>query len=222
MKPPAAARALVRLFSDPADRAFLLEDLTDRFREVARTEGLRAAKRWYWLQALSVVPWALPPDGHLIRRQSGQGVVGDLRFTTRGTMKMTGLWNDARFALRGLFRAPGFTLITIGTLALGIGATTAIFTVVNGVLLKPLPFEDPDELVAVWNRTETGDGFGLSLTQHFTYQDENRVFEAIGNYQVSQRAVTGLGEPEQLPVMRVTAGLLPLLRVQPVIGRRFT
>ncbi len=59
-------------------------------------------------------------------------------------MKMTGLWNDVRFALRGLFRAPGFTVIMIGTLALGIGATTAIFTVVNGVLLKPLPFEDPD------------------------------------------------------------------------------
>ncbi len=58
-------------------------------------------------------------------------------------MKMTGLWNDARFALRGLLRAPGFTVITVGTLALGIGAMTAIFTVVNGVLLKPLPFENP-------------------------------------------------------------------------------
>ncbi len=67
--------------------------------------------------------------------------------TTGEMMKMTGLWNDARFALRGLFRAPGFTAITIGTLALGIGATTAIFSVVNGVLLKPLPFDDPSELV---------------------------------------------------------------------------
>ncbi len=57
-------------------------------------------------------------------------------------MKMAGLWNDVRFALRGLFRAPGFTVITVGTLALGIGATTATFTVANGVLLRPLPFED--------------------------------------------------------------------------------
>ena len=71
-------------------------------------------------------------------------------------MKLTGLWNDARFALRGLFRAPGFTVITIGTLALGLGATTAIFSVVNGVLLKPLPFEDPDELVSVWNTARAG------------------------------------------------------------------
>ena len=72
---------------------------------------------------------------------------------------MTGLWNDARFATRGLFRAPGFAAITIGTLALGIGAVAAIFTVVNGVLLKPLPFEDPDELVSVW---QTAPGVGLA------------------------------------------------------------
>ena len=64
---------------------------------------------------------------------------------------MTGFWNDARLAMRGLFRARGFAAITIGTLALGIGAVTAIFTVVNGVLLKPLPFENPDELVGVWH-----------------------------------------------------------------------
>ena len=80
-------------------------------------------------------------------------------------MQMTGLWNDVRFALRGLFRAPGFSVITVGTLALGIGATTAIFTVVNGVLLKPLPFENPDELVGIWNRTLSEDRFTLSQGQ---------------------------------------------------------
>ncbi len=90
---------------------------------------------------------------------------------TMETMKMTGLWNDARFALRGLFRAPGFTAITIGTLALGIGATTAIFTVVNGVLLKSLPFEDQHELVGVLNRTARSDGFSLSPAQYFTFRD---------------------------------------------------
>ncbi len=91
-------------------------------------------------------------------------------------MTMTGLWNDVRFALRGLFRAPGFTVITIGTLALGIGATTAIFTVVNGVLLKPLPFEEPDELVGVWNRTRTNGAALLTEPQYHTYREENRVF----------------------------------------------
>ena len=135
---------------------------------------------------------------------------------------MTGLRNDARFALRGLLRAPGFTMLTIGTLALGIGATTAIFTVVNGVLLKPLPFEDPDELVGVWNGTSFSYRAPMSTAQYFTYRDENRVFEDIGLYLGFQAAVTGLAEPEQLDGMAVTAGLLPLLRARPVIGRRFS
>ncbi len=116
-------------------------------------------------------------------------------------MKTTGLWNDARFALRGLLRSPGFTVITIGTLALGIGATTAIFTVVNGVLLKPLPFEDSDELVAVWHRAQGFDETRMSLDQYFTYRDENRVFEDIGVWRVGQAAVTGRGEPGQLEEM---------------------
>ncbi len=90
-----------------------------------------------------------------------------------GGMKMTGLWNDARFAMRGLYRAPGFTAITIGTLALGIGSTTAIFRVVNGVLLKPLPFDNPDEHVRF--RNGTANGFNSYSDKYFTYRDENRV-----------------------------------------------
>ncbi len=139
--------------------------------------------------------------------------------TTGETMKMTGLWNDARFALRGLFRTPGFTAITVGTLALGIGATTAIFTVVNGVLLKPLPFEDPDELVGIWNNMY---GLPMAPDQYLIYRDANRVFEDIGVFIPAEVTVTGLAEPERVPLTLVTAGLLPLLGVQPVIGRRFT
>ncbi len=82
-----------------------------------------------------------------------------------------GLLADARFALRGLLRALGFTVITVGTLALGIGATTAIFTVVNGVLLKPLPYEDPDVLVAIWQSNQDVDGIPLSRALLFTYRD---------------------------------------------------
>ena len=102
---------------------------------------------------------------------------------SNGGMKTAGLWNDVRFAMRGLFRAPAFTVIMVGTLALGIGATTAIFSVVNGVLLKPLPFEDPDELIGVGNRSSGGVRrvwrvSTLSTAQYFTYRDDNRVFEA--------------------------------------------
>ncbi len=104
-------------------------DFVERSRVIGSKSGWAARVAF---QIRSVL--AVPGQALRVRRQSPK--------TTRGTMKMTGLWNDARFALRGLLRAPGFTAITIGTLALGIGATTAIFTVVNGVLLRPLPFED--------------------------------------------------------------------------------
>ena len=147
------------------------------------------------------------------------------------------LRRDLRIGARMLRKVPGFAAVAILTLALGIGATTAIFTVVNGVLLKPLPFDDPDKVVAVVNRTADFDGFALSPDQnavvgqavslrYLTYRGENRVFEDIGVFttgsETRQTTVTGLEEPERVVWTAVTAGLLPLLRVQPVLGRRFT
>ena len=217
MTPPLVTRTLLRWLLPRHAREIVLGDMAEEFATLARAFGERRARAWYHRMALRsmVACWkyrAASPD--------------ESDHTTweaaRGTMKMTGLWNDARFALRGLFRAPGFTMITIGTLALGIGATTAIFTVVNGVLLKPLAFEDPDELVVVFNTNPDGDKIVLSPAQYFTYREENRVFEDIGFWFSYPVAVTGLERPEQVPAVIVTAGLLPLLRVQPVIGRRFT
>ena len=116
-------------------------DLYEEFLE-REARSPRLARAWYWGAAFRLG----------MERGLGRARLGMVNVVTDGAArrtKMTGLWNDARFALRGLFRTPGFTAITIGTLALGIGATTAIFTVVNGVLLKPLPFEDQDELVGI-------------------------------------------------------------------------
>ncbi len=90
------------------------------------------------------------------------------------------LWQGVRYGARTLRKAPGFAAVAILTLALGIGATTAIFTVVNGVLLKPLSFENQDELVSVWNRSPRFDKFTLTPAQYFTYRGENAVFEDIG------------------------------------------
>ena len=149
----------------------------------------------------------------------------------RGLRLLEEFGRDLRYGLRMLGKAPGFATAAVLTLALGIGATTAIFSVVNGVLLKPLPFEDPDELVGVWTRTLTRLAWSpyngrLTGPQDFTYRAENRVFEDIGIFNNSSTEVTvtgtGLGEPELVRYVQVTAGLLPLLRVQPVIGRRFT
>ena len=141
----------------------------------------------------------------------------------RGLRLLEELGRDVRIGARMLRKAPGFAALAILTLALGIGATTSIFSVVNGVLLKPLPFENQGELVSVVTRTSTFDGGRLSPDQYVIYQDENRVFEDIGVFTYSSGVtVTGLAEPEMVGATQMTTGLLPLLRVQPVIGRRFT
>ena len=137
---------------------------------------------------------------------------------------MTGLWNDLRFAMRGLLRAPGFTTITVGTLGLGIGSVAAIFTVVSGVLLEPLPFDDQEALVSVAHTAPGAslDDVGLSTAMALTYREEHRFFEEIGFWTGEQVSVTGRGNPERVTALRVTAAILPILRIQPVVGRRFT
>jgi predicted permease len=125
---------------------------------------------------------------------------------------------------RKLSRSPMFTLVSVVTLALGIGATSAIFSVVHGVLLKPLPFDEPEELVGVWHEAP-GLGFDL-LNQgpafHLTYRDENRVFDDVGMWSGNQVTITGVAEPERVSALRVTDGVLSLLRVKPFLGRTFS
>jgi predicted permease len=129
-----------------------------------------------------------------------------------------------RLVTRRLTRAPLFTSVAIVTLAVGIGANAAIFSVVNGVLLKPLAFQEPDRLVGVW---QTAPGLNLPLLNqspatYFTYRDDNRVFEDIGLWAHRMVSITGVGEPERVEGLNVTDGLLPVLRVQAAVGRRFT
>jgi predicted permease len=129
-----------------------------------------------------------------------------------------------RLVTRRLVKAPLFTSVAVATLALGIGANTAIFSVIRGVLLKPLPFQDADRLVGVWH---TAPGLGIArLNQapsfYETYRDANHTFEDTGIWDTTAVAVTGSGEPERVPALEVTDGILPILRVQPALGRRFT
>jgi putative ABC transport system permease protein len=131
---------------------------------------------------------------------------------------------DLRRAWRALARAPGFTAVAVLTLALGIGATTAIFSVVHGVLLKPLPFTESERLVSLTHRAP---GANLPLVNHgaptyFTYLDHQRVFDAIGAWDTRQVAITGRGDPERVEALAVSASMLPLLRVRPTLGRPFT
>jgi putative ABC transport system permease protein len=129
-----------------------------------------------------------------------------------------------KYALRRLSGAPLFTSVAILTLALGIGANTAIFSVVEGVLLKPLPYPHPDQLIGL-NHTALGINISeltLSPSMYFTYRDENRSFEDIGIYSGDSVSVTGLAEPEQVKALDVTDGVIPVVGVRPLLGRSFS
>lgn len=126
--------------------------------------------------------------------------------------------------VRRLIQTPLFTCVTLLTLAVAIGANTAIFSVINGVLLKPLSYEDADRLIGVWHMAP-GMGFknlNASPATHFTYLDENKVFEYLGLYQRGAVTVTGLAEPEQVRMVQVSQQTLPALGIQPIVGRWFT
>jgi predicted permease len=136
---------------------------------------------------------------------------------------LDGLGKDIRHAARVLRRGPSFTALAVLTLGLGIGATTAIFSVVYDVLLKPLPFPEPERLVGLYHR---GPGINIAVMNqgpatYFTYLDNQRSFEGIGAWDRQEVSITGRGEPERVEALAVTEATLPLLRVQPALGRRF-
>src|SRR5438445_4921645 len=128
------------------------------------------------------------------------------------------LLNDLRYAVRVLRRSPGFTAVTIVSLALGIGANTAIFTVVNAVLLRPLPYADPSRLVVV----EHGEMSTVAAANFLDWRDGNLVFERIGAAEFWTPNLSGTDKAEQLYALRVTADVLPLLGVPPALGRVFS
>jgi len=131
---------------------------------------------------------------------------------------------DLRSTARMFRKNPGFTFVVVFTLALAIGANSALFSVVSGVLLKPLPFADPERLVGVWH-TAPGLGFKVmnsSPATHFTYREESRAFEDLGLWQNASVTVTGLAEPQQVDALLVTDGMFPVLRARPVLGRSFS
>src|SRR5262245_32377950 len=133
---------------------------------------------------------------------------------------------ELRHTLRMLRLNPFFTLAAVLTLAIGIGANTAVFSVVNTVLLKPLPYPEADRLISVQHTAPGAPGLvsasgdlRLSASMFFTYADQNRSFDAIGAWTVGTRTVTGQGEPEEARIIIVTRGVLEALGVKPVAGR---
>src|SRR5258708_5978938 len=132
--------------------------------------------------------------------------------------------NQLKQSLRRLARAPMFTAITLITLAAGVGANTVVFSVLEGVLLKPLPYPKPDELVGVWH-TAPGiqiKDLNMSPSDYLIYREQNKTLQDIGLYNGDSVSVTGIAEPEQVDALRVTDGTLPLLGIPPLLGRSFT
>jgi predicted permease len=135
---------------------------------------------------------------------------------------MNAFLQDIRYALRMLAKSPGFLGIASLTLALGIGANTALFSVVNGVLLNPLPYPHPDRLVALYSRTATFSESSISYPNFLDWQRNNRSFAAMAAYRSENFNLTGAGEPERVRGEMVSADFFSILGVSPVIGRDFT
>ena len=136
---------------------------------------------------------------------------------------MSTLIQDLRYGVRILLKQPGFTLVAVITLALGIGANTAIFSLVNSILLRPLPFRDPDRIVRLIQASpKLGlPTWGVSQAGYAAYREQNRSFESIAIYTTTATNLTGAGEPERLPMATVTADFFKVFGVNPLLGRTF-
>jgi hypothetical protein len=129
---------------------------------------------------------------------------------------------DVKYGVRVLSKNPGFTAIAIVTLALGIGANTAVFTVVDGVLLNPLPFEEPGRLVALYAKSKEFSQSSISYPNFLDWQRGDRSFTALAAFRADELNLAGSGEPERLRTEMVSAAFFPILGVKPVAGRVFT
>jgi putative ABC transport system permease protein len=141
----------------------------------------------------------------------------------RKTRWLEDLWQDKRYGLRMLRKNPGFTAIAILTLALGIGANTAIFSVVNAVLIRPLPFAEPGRLVRIFetNNKLHLPQFSSSVPNYLSWKEQQQSFEQMGIIGFVSMNLTGSGDPEQFNATSISPSLMPMLGIQPVMGRGF-
>jgi hypothetical protein len=219
-RPPRPAERLLG-FLLPADlRDEALEELADLHAARLATAGRAAADRWYWGQ--------LPRFAVRIRLAVTMGgplgpSPSRIPLDPPGETTMHSVLTDLRHAARSLRHTPGFTAIAVLTLALGIGATASISSVVRAVLLSPLPFPEPERLVQLSETRADRNMFDISFTyaNFWDVHDMNRTFEAIGAIRWSSRNLGGSGEPARLTVASATVGFFRSLGVWPEAGRLF-
>src|SRR5215475_10981570 len=131
------------------------------------------------------------------------------------------MFQDLRYGLRMLLKAPGFTLIAVFTLALGIGASTAIFSAVNPILFEPLPYPESDRMVMIWEKRKDGGRIESTFGAYRAFVERSRSFDARAVMKPWQPTITGADQPERLEGQRVSASYFRALGVSPAIGRDF-
>ncbi len=156
-----------------------------------------------------------------LRSFGGVEQVREIYREQRGLPMIETLFQDVRYGLRQLRRNPGFTIVAVLTLALGIGANSAIFSVVNGVLLQPLPYRDPGQLVAVGESAPLFEMDSLSYPNLVDFREQNRSFEGLAGFMWQDYNLTGAGDPEHLGGKWVSANFFPVLGVPLILGRNF-
>ncbi len=211
-RPPRLARWLLAVLLPADERRAVLRDLDDELaRHVSPERGPRAARHWYWRQVFGSIRPALAMRG---RRSSG-------------TFGRTA--SDIRFALRALRRRPALTVAAIATLTLGIGANTAIFSVVDTVVLRPLPYHEPERLVRIWSANPRGiPRNSVSPPDYFDFEEQGRAsgaFMSISAFTQGDTATAGglatVNDPSRVIVSMVSPNLFGTLQVWPSQGRAF-
>ena len=188
----------------------LLGDLQQEFARRAHEDGRNQAQRWYWGQTVSLGSRYLwerltPPNVPRLKKHS---MVDSLR-------------QDLQHAFRSLRKSPGLSALVILTIALAVGVNTAVFSVVNGVLLRPLPYEHPERLIQIRDITPQGWDFSLSPPNFVSYREQAALLDDAIAYGFTSLTLTGTGDPERLPAMQVSAGFFEFLGIPLLHGRAF-
>jgi putative ABC transport system permease protein len=190
-------------------RDFVVGDLEEEF-ATRSCDSPIAAHAWLWWQTMRCL--AAPPPARPNPLPLGSSL---------GDSTMRTLLADLRYACRVMFRTPSFAVAVVSVLALGIGANTAIFSIVNSVLLRPLPFEEPERLVRIFTRTPGGRPFELSAGKFYGWQREAQSFEGMAMYRFRQFALGGTGTARAIEAGAVGAGFFEVVRARPTLGRVF-
>ncbi|MFN8574730.1 MAG: ADOP family duplicated permease [Gemmatimonadaceae bacterium] len=206
---PRLARWLVALRVPPREREFVLGDLDEGYADRLASADIRAARLWYWSQVLSTLrsSWHIAPAPHHTRRGDGS---------------MTSLWSDLRFVLRSLARAPLFALLVILTLTVGIGATSALFSVVYPVLLAPPPYPESDRLMMLSERAADGGDDGIGWLTFDDTRRETQVFSSMAAMSYWTPTLQSGDDVLSLNGQRVSHTFFKTLGVRPALGRDFT